>query len=122
VPEPDEITLTLPREREFHRVVHLVLGGLALRHELTIEALEDLQLALGAILDRAGAHGQVTVSLSLHDGALEAQVGPVDVVRELERELDDEELSLRRVLSAVVDDVAVDGDRVRLRKRVEAHV
>jgi hypothetical protein len=62
------------------------------------------------------------VSLSLHDGALEAQVGPVDVVRELERELDDEELSLRRVLSAVVDDVAVDGDWVRLRKRVEAHV
>jgi hypothetical protein len=122
VPEPDEITLTLPREREFQRVVHLVLGGLALRHELTIEALEDLQLALGAILDRAGADGEVTVSMSLHDGALEAQVGPVDVARELERELDGEGLSLRRLLSAVVDDVAVDGDWVRLTKRVEAHV
>ena len=27
----DEITLTLPREPEFHRVAHLVLGGLAVR-------------------------------------------------------------------------------------------
>jgi len=27
----DEITLTLPAEREFYRVAHLVLGGLAVR-------------------------------------------------------------------------------------------
>src|SRR5262249_55809694 len=46
MPNPDEITLTLPHEREYHRVAHLVLGGLAVRLELTIETLEDLQLAL----------------------------------------------------------------------------
>ena len=42
MPQPDEITLTLPRQRDFHRVAHLVLGGLAVRLELTIETLEDL--------------------------------------------------------------------------------
>ena len=39
MPTSDEITLTLPRDREFHRIAHLVLGGLALRLELTIETL-----------------------------------------------------------------------------------
>ena len=53
--EQDEITLTLPRAREFHNVAHLVLAGLALRLNLTIETLEDLQIALGAVLDRVGA-------------------------------------------------------------------
>ena len=35
MPETDEIRLTLPREREFHRVAHLVVGGLAVRLELS---------------------------------------------------------------------------------------
>ena len=116
--ETDEITLTLPREREFQRVAHLVLGGLALRHDLTIETLEDLQLALGAILDRADPDGGVTVSMCLRDGSLQARVGPIDLHGELEREDDGNELSLRRVLRAVVDDVEVDGEWVRLSKKV----
>jgi hypothetical protein len=112
----DEITLTLPSEREFHRVAHLVLGGLAIRHELTIETLEDLQLALGAILDRAAPADELTVTLSLEAGVLHARVGPVDVTGELEREAENE-LNLRRVLAAVVDDVDVDGEWVELEKR-----
>ena len=47
----DKITLTLPAERDFHRVAHLVLGGLAVRLNLTFEHLEDLQLALDGLLD-----------------------------------------------------------------------
>jgi hypothetical protein len=117
--EPDEITLSLPRDPEFHRVAHLVLGGLAVRLELTIEALEDLQLALGAILDRAGVDGDVTVRMRLRDGTLETRVGPVDLTDELGG-VDDEDgvLNLRRVLWTVVDDVELDGDSVRLTKRV----
>jgi len=118
MPQPDEITLTLPHEREFHRVAHLVLGGLALRLELTIETLEDLQLALSAILDRAKGDGQVTVSMSLHDGMLETSVGPVDLSNELAGDAGDQTLSLRRILWTVVDDVQVEGDHVRLVKRV----
>jgi hypothetical protein len=121
VPESDEITLTLPRDREFHRVAHLVLGGLAIRLDLTIETLEDLQVALGAILDRAAEDDDdVTVTMLLRRGTLEALIGPVDVRDELGRDDVDEEgeLSLRRVLWTVVDDVEVDGDSVRLTKRV----
>ena len=117
--EPDEITLTLPRDREFQRIAHLVLGGLALRHDLTIETLEDIQLALGAVLDRAESDAEVTVRMSLRNGTLETRVGPVDLARELEREDGGQGLSLRRVLWAVVDDVEVDGEWVRLVKKVE---
>jgi hypothetical protein len=121
MPQPDEITLTLPHEREFHRVAHLVLGGLAVRLELTIETLEDLQLALSAILDRAKSDGDVTVSMALLDGVLETRVGPVDLSEDLAGADDDQSLSLRRILWAVVDDVQVEGDQVRLVKKVGRH-
>jgi hypothetical protein len=121
MPQPDQITLTLPHEREFHRVAHLVLGGLAVRLGLTIETLEDLQLALSTILDRARGNGEVTVAMSLVDGMLETSIGPVDVSAELEGGEDDETLSLRRILWTVVDDVQVEGDRVRLLKKVNRH-
>jgi hypothetical protein len=117
----DEIRLTLPRERPYHRIAHLVLGGLAVRLGLTIETLEDLQLALSTILDRARGNGEVTVAMSLVDGMLETSIGPVDVSAELEGGEDDETLSLRRILWTVVDDVQVEGDRVRLLKKVNRH-
>ena len=113
----DEITLRLPRGREYHRVAHLVLGGLALRLDVTLEALEDLQIALAAVLDRARPEREVTVSLTARDGILETRVGPVDVTDELDAPAP-EELNLQRVLSAVVDEVEVDGEWVRLAKRV----
>ena len=116
----DEITLTLPRSPEFHRVAHLVLGGLAVRLDLTIENLEDLQLALDAILDRTDpAAGDITVRMRLLDGELETAVGPLTtrLLSEIEREADGE-LGLRRVLDSTVEDVHVDGDWVRLTKRV----
>jgi hypothetical protein len=116
----DEITLTIPREPDFHRVAHLVLGGLAVRLNLTIENLEDLELALDSILQRTdAAAGDVTVSMALHDGALETRVGPLTprLLDEIEREANGA-LSLRRVLDSTVDDVLVDGEWVRLTKKV----
>jgi hypothetical protein len=117
MPAPDEITLTLPHDREFHRVAHLVLGGLAVRLDLTIETLEDIQLALSAVLDRAEANGEVTVAMTLRDGTLETRVGPVHLADELARD-DGDTLGLHRILWTVVDDVQVDGDYVRLIKKV----
>ena len=74
----DEITLTLPREPEFHRVAHLVLGGLAVRLNLTIENLEDLELALDAILVRTDPNaGEITVRMTPRDGELETIVVPL---------------------------------------------
>jgi hypothetical protein len=118
----DEITLTLPRDADFHRVAHLVLGGLAVRMDLTVENLEDLQIALDSILGRSELEaGDITVRMALRDGALETCVGPLPakVLDEIEREQNNE-LSLRRVLESTVDDVHVDGDSVRLTKKVAA--
>jgi hypothetical protein len=119
----DEITLTIPRERDFHRVAHLVLGGLAVRLDLTIENLEDLEIALDAILDRTDPEaGDITVQMALREGALETSLGPLTpaLLDEIEQEQDGA-LSLRRVLESTVDDVLVDGQFVHLTKKVSAH-
>ena len=103
----DEITLTLPREPEFHRVAHLVLGGLAVRLNLTIENLEDLELALDSILAATDPNaGDITVRMTPREGELETIIGPLTakVLDEIEREGDDGALGLRRVLESTVDD------------------
>jgi len=120
----DEITLTLPAERDFYRVAHLVLGGLAVRLNLTFEHLEDLQIALDELLDNRTREGEVTVSVCVHDDAIEARVGPFPDGRvRAELEHDEGAVGLRRVLDAVVDRVALraadDGDWVTLTKSVE---
>ena len=121
---PDTITLTLPPEREFQRVAHLVLGGLAVRLNLTLEALEDLQLALDGLLDTGSAEQEVTLNLSVGRDAIEATVGPFrgqSVQRALE--VDADGVGLRRVLNTVVDQVEVDerngSDWVQLTKRID---
>ena len=116
----DEITLTIPRERDFHRVAHLVLGGLAVRLDLTSENLEDLQLALDTVLDRTDpSAGEISVRMSPGDDELQAVVGPLSrrLLDEIESEADDG-LGIRRVLESTVEDVHVDGDWVRLTKKV----
>ncbi|HEX6762727.1 MAG TPA: hypothetical protein VF094_08005 [Gaiellaceae bacterium] len=116
----DEITLTMPRRPEFRRVASFVLGGLAARLNVTIESLEDLQLALDALLARAeGPSGEVTVRLVVRDDALVTRVGPLEtrVLDELEHDAD-ESLGVRRVLDSTVDDVLIDGDWAVLTKAV----
>jgi hypothetical protein len=119
----DEFTIRVPRERPFAAVPGLVLGGIAARHDLTLEALDDLQLALESLLDRSGGIGDVTIVLQVDGEVVSASVGPVGTLaaRELEREAD-ASLGLRRLLDAVVDDVTLsdrDGETwVELRKQV----
>ena len=121
-----EIELTLPADDAFRRVAHLVLGGLATRHDLTVETLEDLMLALDAVLSRYGeAQEEVTVRLSVGDEDLSLEIGPFHghgVTRELEQKSDDA-LDLHRILYAVCDDVSVSAHEetewVELRKRLE---
>ncbi|HVM16361.1 MAG TPA: hypothetical protein VM290_02115 [Gaiellaceae bacterium] len=106
----DEICLTLPRIRPFYRIAHLVLGGLAVRLDLTFEHLEDLQLALAGVLEGPDEDGQVTVRVAVDGDVLRTSVGPFPRER-LERNLDrvgSEEISLRRLLETVVDEVAVE--------------
>jgi hypothetical protein len=119
----DEIQLTLPADEAFHRVAHLVLGGLAVRLNLTFESLEDLELALDALLERAKRDEDTVLRVQVLDGELQTIVGPFASVRaELEEDGGDE-LNLSRILDAVCDNVEIsdrDGSEwVELTKRVD---
>jgi hypothetical protein len=116
----DEISLTLPADEAFHRVAHLVLGGLAVRLQLTYDKLEDLELALDTLLERYGEDGDVTVRVRVGDGEVRTAVGPfaADVVHELEHQGSDE-LDLSRILQAVSDRVEVNDGWIELTKRID---
>ena len=102
----DEITLTLPRERPFFAVAHLVLGGLAVRLDLSVDQLEDLRVALDELLGQHESEQDVTLTVRVDEGELEAVVGPFDesMTSELARD-GGGGVGLRRVLEAVMDKV-----------------
>jgi hypothetical protein len=100
----DEIRLTIPQDRALYSVAHLVVGGLGIRHKLTIEHLEDLQLALDAVLERARESEDVTITLRLKEGEIETAIGPLrEGVREELETTGGDEVGLRRILDTVVD-------------------
>ena len=120
----DEISLTLPADEAFHRVAHLVVGGLAVRLDLTFEHLEDLELALDALLERPLSAEALTLRVRVFDSEVRTTVGPFRQMRsELERG-GAEALNLARILGAVCDSVEIadrDGSEwVELTKRVHA--
>jgi len=121
----DEITLTIPRDRALYSVAHLVLSGLGIRLNLTIEHLEDLQLAVDAVLERAREEEEhVTIAVTVSDGQLETLIGPLrDGVRAELAAPEGEDVGVRRILDALVDEVELterDGDDwLKLSKKVE---
>ena len=119
----DEISLTLPADKAFHRVAHLVLGGFAVRLDLTYERLEDLELAVDALLGRHADGENVTVVVRVLDGALQTSIGPLDSVREELQHGRGEAVDLGRILGTVCDSVEVvdrnGGQWVELTQHVE---
>ena len=122
---PDEITLTIPRDRALYSVAHLVLGGLGARLNLTIEHLEDLQLAVDAVLERSREDEEhVTIAVSMSEGQIETLIGPMrDGVRAELEAPEGEGVGLRRILDALVDEVELTekdgGEWLKLSKKVE---
>jgi hypothetical protein len=116
----DEISLTLPADHAFRRVAHLVLGGFAVRQDLTYDSLEDVELALDALLERCGDDGEITVRVRVEGDELRTVVGPFapEALHELEREAGDA-LDLRRILTAVCDRFEVSDGWVELTKRLD---
>ena len=120
------VELRIPSERPFHGVARLVVGGLAARHNLSYEALEDLQLALVTVLEGDGyaSADEINVELDISDDAITMAIGPLngDVVRADLEQSSDGDLGLGRLLATLVEDAAVeareDGDWLRLAKRV----
>jgi anti-sigma regulatory factor (Ser/Thr protein kinase) len=121
----DEIALTLPADEAFSGVAHLVLGGLAVRLDLTVETLEDLELALDTLLERSkdAAEDELTIRVRVKDDEVQTVVGPYqdEIRKELERDGGDA-LDLRRILRTVCERVEVTeldgGQWVELTKRV----
>jgi hypothetical protein len=104
----DEFVVTIPREPTFSVVADLVVGGIAARHEFTLDVLDDLQIALDALLEHGDEDGDVTLRVSVGDRDVTVAVGPVldATVAELEQELGGS-LGLRRLLEKTVDDVSL---------------
>lgn len=74
----ETVTLTVPHDGGFRNLFHMILGGIALRRNLSLEVLDDLQLAVDNILaeDKTPA-GQISMSVGLGEDALEISVGPL---------------------------------------------
>lgn len=120
----DEITIRLPRERPFFGVAHLVVGGLAVRHDLSFEQLEDVQVALAELLEQQETEREITLSFRVEGETIRTVIGPFDESLHAELARDGSGVGLRRVLETVVDDVQVverDGlPWVELKKRMSA--
>jgi hypothetical protein len=104
----DEIVLVVPAQEDFRPIVHLVVGGLAVRLDLTMDVLEDLQVGLDALLARRDDDGDVTVRVVIDEQAMRATVGPLPSAILDDFERDGNELGLRRVLETVCETFEVE--------------
>ncbi|HEY2355185.1 MAG TPA: hypothetical protein VGH79_09845 [Gaiellaceae bacterium] len=117
----EEIRLVIPAEEDFRPIVHLVTGGLASRLDVTYDDLEDIQVAVDAVLALRDDQGDVTVVLSAEPGVVRAAIGPFepDALRSNDASAGD--LDLQRVLETVCDthefESREDGAWVELTKR-----
>jgi len=120
----DEVRLTLPAEEDFRPIAHLVVGGFGVRVDLTFADLDDLQVALEALLGCRDDEGDIVITINAGEGAVRASVGPfaAGALDSLER--DDAPLGLRRVLETVCDSYEIEerdgGSWVELSKRTLA--
>lgn len=118
----EQFTIHIPRERPFSAVADLVVGGIAARHDVTLDVLDDLQLALDSLLEHDGAdEREVGIILRVGGDTIEATIGPFarTTAAALEEEAGDG-LDLRRLLETTMDSVTLserdDGSWVELRK------
>jgi RNA polymerase sigma-B factor len=70
------VELELPSVPSFNAVGRLVAGGFASRLEFHVEEIEDLQLAVEALLCRCAAERSLTMTLSESECGLQAMLGP----------------------------------------------
>ena len=120
----DEIVLVVPAQEDFRPIIHLVVGGLAVRLDLTMDVLEDLQVALDALLVRRDDDGDVNVRVVFDEHSMRATVGPLPSAILDDFERDGNELGLRRVLETVCEGFEIEernGETwIELRKQTAA--
>jgi hypothetical protein len=108
----ERIELTTPVGRAWDAVVRMVLGGIADRLDLGFDELDDLQLAVERLLAEGDPQDPVTLSFELVERGVRARVGPLKDAALAEALQGPDpvpgELSLRRILSTVVDSYGVE--------------
>lgn len=126
----DTVTLKIPRDPRYFSVARLVVGGFGAGLSLSYDVLDELQLAIGSLLDSYAhvSRGPLTVSLESHGDMLHATIGAFDehaISQALGKRGsgDGQDLDLRRVLDTIVDGIDVhsdgdDGGWITLTKRV----
>ena len=120
----EEIRLVIPAEEEFRPIVRLVTGGLASRLDVTFDDLEDIQVAVDAVLALRDDDGDLTVVLSAERGIVRVEVGPFEPEVLDPSDASDGGLDLQLVLETVCDthefELREDGAWVELTKRTAA--
>ena len=120
----DEVRLTVPAEEDFRPIAHLVVGGFGVRVDLTFADLDDLQVALEALLGCRDDEDDMVITVNAGDGLVRASVGPFSAGALDSLDRDDSPLGLRRVLETVCDSYEVEerdgGSWVELSKRTLA--
>lgn len=128
----DIVTLRVPREAGYRALLHLVLGGIASRGDMSVDALDDLQLAVDNLLAEDQSTGEdVVMSVSLGDDMVcitmealtDAYLRHNLASRQLTAMMKDRRIDMCVLLDSLVDEYAVH-DResgvyaVELRKQV----
>ena len=108
----ERVELEIPLDASFQGVTRLIVGGIAEQASFGFEAMDDLQLAIERLLAETAGAGRVSISFEIGDGAVRTRIGPLREQR-LAETLQDSNghsgvLTLRRVLSTVVDSFGVE--------------
>ena len=74
----DTVTLRVPRERAYLSLLHMVLGGIATRQEVSFDDLDDVQLAVDSIVTEDDGHQpDLTMTVTMGDDILTIRLAPL---------------------------------------------
>lgn len=106
------VEIDAPLDLAFQGVVRLIVSGVAEQAGFGYEAMDDLQLAIERLLAETGDEGRVKISFELGNGGVRTRIGPLreGSLAAALQDADEEpgKLTLRRVLSTVVDSFGVE--------------
>ena len=74
----DTVTLRVPRERDYLPLLHMVLGGIAIRQDLSFDDLDDVQLAVDNVMaEDDGEQDDLTMTVTVGDDTLAITLSPL---------------------------------------------
>ena len=74
----DTVTLRVPREQAYLSLLHMILGGIAIRQDLSFDDLDDVQLAVDNIVaEDDGTEHALTMTVTVDDDTLTIGLAPL---------------------------------------------